>query len=53
MIDLPRSTFYYRSTARALNLGDAELVAIIEDIQDELPCYGYRRVELVRLVCSF
>lgn len=44
MIDLPRSSYYYRSTARALNLGDAELVAIIEDIQDELPCYGYRRV---------
>lgn len=44
MIDLPRSTYYYRSTARASKLGDAELVAIIEDIQDELPCYGYRRV---------
>ncbi len=44
MIDLPRSTYYYRSTAKALNLGDSELVAIIEDIQDELPCYGYRRV---------
>lgn len=44
MIDLPRSTFYYRSTAKALKLGDTELVAIIEDIQDELPCYGYRRV---------
>jgi len=47
MIDLPRSKFYYRSTARALNLGDAELVAIIEDIEDiedELPRYGYRRV---------
>ncbi len=44
VIDLPRSTFYYRSTARALNLCDAELVAIIEDIRDELPCYGYRRV---------
>ncbi|TIX93378.1 transposase [Rhizobium sp. P44RR-XXIV] len=44
MIDLPRSSYYYRSTARALNLGDAELVAIIEEIQDELPCYGYRRV---------
>ncbi len=41
MIDLPRSTYYYRSTAKALNLGD---VAIIEDIQDELPCYGYRRI---------
>ena len=44
MIDLPRSTYYYRSTAKALNLGDSELVAIIEDIQDELPCYGYRRI---------
>ena len=44
MIDLPRSTYYYQSTAKALNLGDSELVAIIEDIQDELPCYGYRRV---------
>ena len=44
MIDLPRSTYYYRSTVRALNLEDTELVAIIEDIQDELPCYGYRRV---------
>lgn len=44
MIDLPRSTLYYRSTAKAGNLGDAELVALIEDIQDELPCYGYRRV---------
>lgn len=37
MIDLPRSSYYYRSTARALNLGDTEIVAIIEDIQDELP----------------
>ena len=25
-------------------LTDAELTSIIEDIQDELPCYGYRRV---------
>ncbi len=44
MIDLPRSTYYYRSTAKALNLSDSQLVAIIEDIQDELPCYGYRRL---------
>ncbi len=44
MIGLPRSTYYYRSTAKALNLGDHELVAIIEDIQNEPPCYGYRRV---------
>ncbi len=44
MIDLPRSTFYYRATTKTTNLSDAELVILIEDIQDELPCYGYRRV---------
>lgn len=44
MIDLPRSTYYYRSTEKALSLSDSQLVAIIENIQDELPCYGYRRV---------
>jgi putative transposase len=44
VIDLPRSTFYYRTTAKTIRLSDAELVALIEDIQDELPCYGYRRV---------
>nr|WP_232816727.1 IS3 family transposase [Paracoccus zhejiangensis] len=44
-MSLPRSTYYYRSTKAApAGLTDAELVAIIEDIQDELPCYGYRRV---------
>lgn len=44
MIDLPRSTYYYRSTARTSKLGDTELVVIIEDIQDEQPRYGYRRI---------
>ncbi len=43
MIDLPRSTFCYRTTAKTAKLSDTELVAFIEDIQDELPCYGYRR----------
>ena len=43
---LPRSTYYYRSTEKAEGLTDAELASIIEDIQDELPCYGYRRVAL-------
>ena len=43
-MSLPRSTYYYRSTGKHGVLTDAELVAIIEDIQDELPCYGYRRV---------
>jgi len=42
-MNLPRSTYYYRS-ARTLELTDGELTAIIEDVQDELPCYGYRRV---------
>jgi len=35
--------YYYRS-ARTLELIDGELTAIIEDVQDKLPCYGYRRV---------
>ncbi|MTE01015.1 IS3 family transposase [Paracoccus sp. YIM 132242] len=41
---LPRSTYHYRLTGKHGTLTDAELAAIIEDIQDELPCYGYRRV---------
>lgn len=44
VIDLPRSTFYYRATTKTATLSDADLVTIIEEIQDELPCYGYRRV---------
>ena len=44
MIDLPRSTFYYRSTAANEDLGDARLAELIGSIQDELPGYGYRRV---------
>lgn len=44
MIDLPRSTFYYRSTAVHEGLGDARLTELIESIQDDLPGYGYRRV---------
>lgn len=44
MIELPRSTFYYRSTATSQGMGDARLIELIESIQDELPGYGYRRV---------
>jgi hypothetical protein len=40
VIDLPKSTFYYRATTRTAKISDAELVSLIEDIQDELPCYG-------------
>ena len=43
-MNLPRSTYYYRAVAKPDGLSDAELTSIIEDIQDELPCYGYRRV---------
>ena len=44
MINLPRSTFYYRSTAVTESLGDTTLAELIEAIQDELPGYGYRSV---------
>jgi putative transposase len=44
VIDLPRSTYYYRSTARAAQLRDEHLVTLIAKIQDELPGYGNRRV---------
>ncbi len=43
-MNLPRSTYYYRPAAKAEGITDVELTAIIEDIQNELPCYGYRRV---------
>lgn len=46
MIELPRSTYYYRSTGVALGLDDDRLVGLIGDIQDEFPGYGYRRVTL-------
>lgn len=44
MIELPRSTYYYRSTAKRVGLNDARLVQLIEEIHDEFPGYGYRRV---------
>ncbi|MDR6523850.1 hypothetical protein J2789_006552 [Variovorax paradoxus] len=44
MIELPRSTFYYRSTSTSECLNDGRLIELIENIQDELPGYGYRRV---------
>jgi putative transposase len=44
VIELPRSSFYYRSTAATGDLTDERLVGLIGDIQDELPGYGYRRV---------
>lgn len=44
MIDLPRSTFYYRPAPQDGRLTDDALVALIGNIQDELPGYGYRRL---------
>lgn len=44
MIELPRSTFYYQAMASTRCLADAQLVELIQTIQDELPGYGYRRV---------
>jgi len=44
VIELPRSSFYYRSTARSATISDGDLVDKIIDIQTELPGYGKRRV---------
>ena len=46
MIKLPRSTHYYRSTAKAQGVSDKRLVEMIGDIHDTFPGYGYRRVTL-------
>ncbi len=43
-MNLPRSTFYYHSTHLEAGPTDAEIIALVEDIQDEFPRYGYRRV---------
>ncbi len=44
MIQLPPSTFYYRSSLSVPTLSDAQLIDLIGHIQDELSGYGYRRV---------
>lgn len=44
MIDLPRSTYYYRSAAGAVSLSDERLAALIAEIQTGIAGYGYRRV---------
>lgn len=44
MIELARSSYYYRSTAQSTGLSDQRVVELIADIQDELAGYGYRRV---------
>lgn len=44
MINLPRSTYYYRPTKIHISLSDVQLIELIGEIQDEFPGYGYRRV---------
>lgn len=44
MIALPRSTYYYRSTAVTAALDDERLVTLIAEIQTGIAGYGYRRV---------
>jgi putative transposase len=46
MIDLPRSTYYYRPTASQNAISDVELLNVIGDIHEVFPGYGYRRVTL-------
>jgi putative transposase len=46
VIDLPRSTYYYRPSAAERQIDDLALVALINDIHDAFPGYGYRRVTL-------
>lgn len=44
MIELPRSTFYYRASEAGDVLSGLQAVRFIESIQDEFPGYGKRRV---------
>lgn len=44
MIQMPRSTYYYRPTMQARALSDERLEELIGEIQDEFEGYGYRRV---------
>ena len=46
MIDLPRSTYYYRPKPAIAALSDHELALLVEDIHDVFPGYGYRRITL-------
>jgi len=46
VIDLPRSTYYYRPSVAKKQIDDLALVALIDNIHDEFPGYGYRRITL-------
>jgi hypothetical protein len=41
---LPRSSYYYHSKNQELSLEDRALVNRIEEITEEFPKYGYRKV---------
>jgi len=53
-MNLPRSSFYYVGHLRRLARPTRKSSLLVEDIQDEFPRYGYRRVthELRRRSCS-
>lgn len=44
MIQIPRSTYYYRPAAQDTALSDDRLAELIGEIQEEFEGYGYRRV---------
>ena len=44
MIELPRSTYYYRCAVQGAGLSDERVVELIGEIQDEMAGYGYRRI---------
>jgi putative transposase len=46
VIDLPRSSYYYRPVPAESVSSDGSLLELIGEIRDEFACYGYRRVRL-------
>ena len=44
MIEMPRSTFYYRAQEEAEGLSDNQVAQLVQDVQRDLPGDGYRRV---------
>ncbi|MET3515025.1 transposase InsO family protein [Pseudacidovorax sp. 1753] len=44
MIELPRSTYYYRASPSADALSDESLVELIGQVREAWPSYGYRRI---------
>jgi putative transposase len=44
VIEIPRSTYYYHPHSSEDGLTDERLAALIDDVHDVFPGYGYRRV---------